>query len=207
MNNAAFELLIASLGAGLCWTLWFYFVKEYRVEAFRERLFSIRDELFLFAADGNVAFDNPAYTDLRDLINGMLRFAHRISFLTLLTFARCSSPVAEGANPYLRWKELLLTLDPSVRERLEHTHRGLVTAYMKQLVEGSVVVFPMAMMLFAGLYVRAHLKRFFSPKETGSADVKTVMLNDLARTLNTQVLEAEAYREGKLRDSPELSLA
>jgi|GEM_PF-4266250 len=207
MNNAPFQMLIACIGAGACWVLWFYFVKEYRVAAFRERLFSIRDQLFNFAADGLVSFDDPAYSELRALINGMLRFAHRVSFLTLLTTARNLSPSVESSNPYQRWKDSLINLAPETRERLEQIHNQLVSAYMKQLVGGSIILFPIATTLLIGFSLRAYLKQFFSAQKSEGANAKTAMVRDLANTLNAQVLEVEAYREGKASEKMELSLA
>lgn len=207
MNNAPFQMLIACIGAGACWALWFYFVKEYRVAAFRERLFSIRDQLFDFAASGQVSFDDPAYSELRALINGMLRFAHRVSFLTLLTSARNPSLNADSSNPYQHWKDSLLDLAPEKRERLEQIHNQLVSAYMKQLVEGSIILFPIAVLLLIGFSLRAQLKRFFSAQESEGANAKTAMVRDLARTLNAQILEVEAYREGKVPEKMKLSLA
>jgi hypothetical protein len=205
MNNAPFEMLVTSVGAVACWLLWFYFIKEYRVSAFRERLFSIRDELFAFAADDGVSFNETAYLQLRDLINGMLQFAHRVSFLTLLTSARSSMPSSEDSTPQRLWEKSLEVLDPAVKERLERIHGEIVYAYMKQLVEGSIVLFPTAIILFIGFSLRARLKRYFSMQEMGKGDPKTAMVRDLARTLNAQVLEVEAYRESK--NSLELSIA
>jgi hypothetical protein len=207
MNNAPFQMLIACIGAGACWTLWFYFVKEYRVAAFRERLFSVRDQLFDFAANGQVSFDDPAYLELRALINGMLQFAHRVSFLTLLSSARSPSSIPESSNPYQRWKDSLIDLPPETKERLEQIHNQLVSAYMKQLVEGSIILFPIAMILLVGFSLRAQLKKFFSAQESEGATAKTAMVRDLARTLNAQVLEVEAYREGKASENMKLSLA
>lgn len=205
MNNASFEMLVACAGAAACWSLWFYFIKEYRISAFRERLFSIRDELFAFAADDGVPFDSPAYLQLRDLINGMLQFAHRVSFLTLLTSARNSSSNPKNSNPHQRWKKSLEVLEPAAKERLEQIHEEIFSAYMKQLVEGSIVLFPIAVILFIGFSLRAQLKRYFSAQQTGRGDAKTAMVRDLARTLDAQRLEEEAYRESK--NNLELSVA
>lgn len=205
MNNAPFEMLVATASAAACWSLWFYLIKEYRVSAFRERLFSIRDELFAFAADEGVSFDDPAYLQLRDLINAMLQFAHRVSFLTLLISARNPSSSAENSNPHQRWKKLLEVLEPAAKERLERVHEEIFSAYMKQLVEGSIVLFPIAAILFIGFSVRAQLKRYFSAQDAGKGDAKIAMVRNLARTLDAERLEVEAYRESK--NNLELSTA
>jgi hypothetical protein len=52
------------------------------IDAYRQRLFLIRDELFDLAAlkERGFGFDHPAYIELRDSLNISIRFAHRISF-------------------------------------------------------------------------------------------------------------------------------
>ena len=205
MNYAPLEMLITCIGAGGCWALWFCCIKEYRVDAFRERLFSIRDKLFYLAAEGRIAFDDPAYVELRALINGMLRFAHRVSLLTLITFVRNPVHKADTTNPYQLWRESLAKLEADTKYELEQLHSELVSAYMKQLFEGSVILFPLAMLLF-GFQVRCELKKLFGTRSEGMGLDRAAMVRDLARTLKGGVLESEAYREGKASERLELSL-
>jgi len=54
------------------------------VDATRNQLFEIRDELFDLARSGAVKFDHPGYVAARDLINGMIRYAHDVSAIHLL---------------------------------------------------------------------------------------------------------------------------
>jgi len=54
---------------------------QYRVDALRQELFEIRDRLFDEAAKGNIAFGSHAYRATRTVLNGLLRFGHRISLL------------------------------------------------------------------------------------------------------------------------------
>jgi hypothetical protein len=73
------------LAVGL-FTVWFlYFVcwREHRVDAFRQHMFSLRDDLFDYAQSGAVSL-NPAYTPLRNVANGMIRYAHRMNFSRVL---------------------------------------------------------------------------------------------------------------------------
>jgi hypothetical protein len=207
MNIAPFEMLVACIGAAGCWALWFYFIKEYRVAAFRERLFSLREQLFTIAVQGKMSFDDPAYSELRSLINGMIRFAHRITFLTLVTSARNHASNAADPNPYQRWKDSLSKLDPEKRTQIEKIHNQVFSAYMHRLVTGSVVLLPTAAVLLAGFVVRNRLKKFFSSQSSEPTSPRTAMEMDLAQTLNAQVLVEAAYREGKASDRLELSLA
>ncbi len=57
----------------------FWLYRDYRTDTFRQKLFSLRDELFDEAVSGKIAFDDPAYGMLRSTMNGFIRFAHRIN--------------------------------------------------------------------------------------------------------------------------------
>lgn len=49
----------------------------------RQKMFKIRDELFDYAADGNISFDNENYIRVRSSINGFIRFAHTMTWVNL----------------------------------------------------------------------------------------------------------------------------
>jgi hypothetical protein len=69
------------------WLLLFTCWRPYRLDALRETLFALRDELFLIAADEKtLSFNHPAYTELRNDLNGMIRFAERMTFFRSLLF-------------------------------------------------------------------------------------------------------------------------
>jgi hypothetical protein len=73
--------LIALVGI-IYLSLWRF--KQYRVDRFRQNIFDVRDDLFLYAANAHIAFDHPAYVALRNMLNGYIRFSHRISLLHLV---------------------------------------------------------------------------------------------------------------------------
>jgi hypothetical protein len=207
MNMAAVEMLIACIGAAGCWFLWFYLIKEYRVSNFRESLFSLRDELFQFAADGHLTFDDPAYVELRSLINGMLRFAHRVTFLSLITSVRSLSADDPDQNPYLRWKDAVDHLAPDTKARVESIHNRLWSAFMRQLVKGSVFLIATSLLLTTGFFIRSQVRRFFLAKYEPELSPRAAMEKDLAKTINAESLVEAAYREGKASEKLELSLA
>lgn len=64
--------------------LWFWLYRDYRVDAARQKLFEIRDELFDYANSGKISFEDPAYERLRRTINGFVRFAHRMNLIHIL---------------------------------------------------------------------------------------------------------------------------
>jgi hypothetical protein len=77
-------IFILSWVAGVC-SLWFFWsigIKRLFLDGFRERLFELRFELFRLGMSGELPFESDTYRVLETLICGMLRFGHRITFLT-----------------------------------------------------------------------------------------------------------------------------
>jgi hypothetical protein len=82
--------MIAILNAvSLMLIVWlvFFAYQAYRVDKLRQDLFTIRDQLFDEALNGNIAFDDEAYKISRQMVNGMIRFAHRLSIPSMFAFA------------------------------------------------------------------------------------------------------------------------
>lgn len=96
-------------------------LRMYSRDAFRQRAFALRDELFLYAADGNVPFDHPAYWRLRLMMNATIRFTHRMTFGELI-LPMCVLGVTKYESiedsPYQRWQEALSECHPDVRKAL-----------------------------------------------------------------------------------------
>ncbi len=64
----------------------FWLYRDYQIDRFRQTMFRVRDDLFDLGAAGEVAFDHPAYCALRSLLNGYIRFGHRVSILPAIIF-------------------------------------------------------------------------------------------------------------------------
>jgi hypothetical protein len=64
-----------------------HFYKKYCVDAYRQDLFQVRDDLFNFAAEGGISFDHPAYAMARAYLNGTIRFTERLSLVQLIIFS------------------------------------------------------------------------------------------------------------------------
>ena len=79
-----FTPLVTLLSIALLFILFFWCYRDYQIDAFRQRLFALRDDLFDHAANGQIPFDDPAYRMLRRTTNGLIRFAHQISLLQLI---------------------------------------------------------------------------------------------------------------------------
>ena len=82
-------VLQSLISIALIFVLVFVLFNEHRVARLRSALFEIRDELFDEAVAGNVSFQSPAYEYARGVLNGMIRFAHKVSisrFIASLLF-------------------------------------------------------------------------------------------------------------------------
>lgn len=61
------------------WVMFFTLHRGYHIARTRQRLFSIRTELFIAAANGKISFDDPGYRQVRLIINGTIKFTHNLS--------------------------------------------------------------------------------------------------------------------------------
>lgn len=75
------------ISLGMLFLLVFFLYDRYRVDRLRQRLFEIRDRLFDEATHGRIHFDSKGYGYARTVMNGMIRFSHRISIVRFLTAA------------------------------------------------------------------------------------------------------------------------
>ena len=76
--------LASILSIALLFILFFWLYCDYQIDAFRQKLFALRDEFFDQAANGHIPFDDPAYTMLRRTMNGLIRFAHQVNLMQLM---------------------------------------------------------------------------------------------------------------------------
>jgi hypothetical protein len=119
------------------WMLARWLVRDYRLDWFRQKVFTLRDSMFDEAAAGMIPFEHPAYGTLRTTMNGFIRFAHRLGLIrTTLLFAslRNEDMVALGEPTFSeRWNAASRDLPPQVKQRLNQ-HLAelhlLVIAYM-----------------------------------------------------------------------------
>ena len=79
-------LLHTAANALVLWFVWHFPWRKSCQERYRQKLFTVRDELFDFARRGSIAFTDPAYIALRAYINSMIRFSHLIGVTRLATF-------------------------------------------------------------------------------------------------------------------------
>ena len=136
--------------AGLWWLL-FWLYRDYRLDAFRQELFALRDRLFDLATKQSLGYDHPAYGSLRQTINGFIRFGHRLGLGQVILLALVSwtrrAKIAGDFDEY--WNRVSSTLPEVVREQIDEIDRSLHKAVMKYLVLAS----PLLVILMASVIV------------------------------------------------------
>jgi hypothetical protein len=158
-------LLISLSACSLSGFLYFFCWHEHRIDTYRQRLFGVRDDLFDFAASGGIKFDDPAYTTLRDLSNGLIRFAHR------LTFTRVWAIVLFGnfsrSNRMEAWMADVKSRPEAVRGQAfesPRTDRSRLTMARCRMVTARLICLLVA--LFVGLLkVRVRMKVVQGPRD------------------------------------------
>ena len=134
---------------------------EHRLDAFRQEMFAIRDDLFDYAADDNISFNDPAYRLLRRYMNGFIRYAHQLTFFRFcMTFVKIK---LSGKTPESKWTEdwdtaLQGVRDIQVRSTLEKFHSRTMECAAHRLIFGSPVLLSLAICSLPVLLVRMGLQ-------------------------------------------------
>ncbi len=115
----------------------------YRLDYFRQNMFALRDELFDYAAEGHISFNDPAYKLLRQSMNGFIRYAHYLTFFRMFcTFMNWK--YTSEMRPF-KWSEawsnaLQNVQDENVQSKLADFHVRSMDSVMFRIVGGSPVL-------------------------------------------------------------------
>jgi hypothetical protein len=121
--------LESAVGLLIRWVFVFIFWKDYCLDIFRDNIFTLRDDLFLYAAHGNISFEHPAYRMLRERMNLSLRFAHEFT-LTRFFLALNLPSSAESAI----WDKAIESLSEDRREKLNGYRASFAFYALKYMV-------------------------------------------------------------------------
>ncbi|MBU1700297.1 MAG: hypothetical protein KJ970_03635 [Candidatus Eisenbacteria bacterium] len=75
------------LWVGVAWFAYSFLYRRTRVDDFREDIFTIRDQLFDYMWQHGLPYELPAYQQMRDSLNGMIRTAHMLNVAEFFLFA------------------------------------------------------------------------------------------------------------------------
>ena len=162
MTTAQLANVLQFSAVALFWSLLIFKIIPYsRLDAFRQKMFSIRDEMFDYAADGNIPFDHPAYILLRRQMNGFIRYGHQLTVfrcLMIVAIQKVSGDALEGVW-FSEWQKALDSIsDDCVRKKLENFHhRGMVLA-IKRMFFGSPLLWFMTMLFMVQMLLQGATK-------------------------------------------------
>ncbi|MGE5052907.1 MAG: hypothetical protein ACM3WP_01980 [Acidobacteriota bacterium] len=154
-----------AIGLFALWFLYFVCWREHRVDTYRQRLFAMRDDLFDYAASGAIRFDDPAYTTLRDLTNGLIRFGHRLTFTRVWAVALLGN--LPQTNRMEHWVVDVNKRSPQVREKLLKAHEEIKRASLWHLLAWSPAawIFLLVTFMIRVLSLRLTVKAVHVPRD------------------------------------------
>jgi hypothetical protein len=129
-NTLMFILGIAGIGLACAG------IRAYQRDAFRQKAFAIRDRLFDYAASGHVAFNDPAYWELRLNMNRVIQYSHRLNFgeaMLPLIIGRHLKQSPSPAPSYTHWVTAMDRQPSEVRAELVKIHREFQRAMVLHL--------------------------------------------------------------------------
>ena len=116
--------------------------RNYRLELTRQEIFKLRDDLFLYARDGDMSFDDDAYMIMRTILNGTIRFGHKISFIRLvapIVVERCYTEGEVSKNFDAVFNNALEQVTPEARRKILKTRNALHRVILEHMIFSSVV--------------------------------------------------------------------
>lgn len=161
---------------------------EARLDRFRQRMFSLRDQVFDFAADGNIDFDDPAYRLLRRSMNGYIRYAHQLTFFRVcVTIIEISLSVHKPNSDWTeQWEKALGSVqNERVREKLAAFHNQSSNLVAERLIMGSPFLIGLAIFAALFLAIRMGLRNL-------GAIVNRIPQFTLSHVIDTRIIENEA---------------
>ena len=66
------------------WIIYFWGYRKFRIDMLRHKLFVLRDSLFTTTYRMGIPLDTPSYVMMRQVLNGLLRYGHRVGIWGLL---------------------------------------------------------------------------------------------------------------------------
>jgi len=142
--------------AFLCYLV-FQSYQQYRVDRFRHNIFIMRDELFDKAAEGFIPFDHEAYRLVRTLMNGYIRYAHRLSLLDPLfmwAFERIRGPLPSPISFNALYTQVTRDLTREQKALLDDYLTQVNSLVIRHVTKALPEIFVFALVsLIVGLFV------------------------------------------------------
>lgn len=162
---------------------------------FRQEMFAIRDEMFDYAESRSISFDDPAYRLLRQLMNGFIRYAHRITFFRLVMSGFHKQALRPSTVPdwHKNWEAAVCKLkNEEVRQRLNEFHERIADLVAVRVVTGSPLLFLCLLSAVSALVIRErilNLHKLFANLQKYFEDAASTTVS---RLVDTERLENAA---------------
>lgn len=185
-----------NLGFGLVllWVLYFWGWRPYRIDRVRHDLFELRNELFLYAASGEISYENDAYRLLRRRIEALVRFAHTMSLTRVILIGiqhqRAPMPAIEAQQK--AWGAALEPLPQSARNKLQDIQNRVYLRILLQMVTGNLLLLVISVICAPVFYVKSRLQS--EPKQNQALRV--------AKELRVELIEEQAVLAQQLELAP-----
>ncbi len=175
--NSVFYFTVTVLGLSAMWLVWDLGLKKLFLDGFRERLFELRFNLFAIAASGEISFDDEAYRAIETLLCGMIRFAHRMTFMGYL-FSSMQQKKDKEADEFINFHQQLKLKISRAPIPVQRKLSAVMAAVSK------LVIFYIGLnsLLFMATLPIILLLRSFN------------LLRDFTKLRVSSVLETEAYK-------------
>lgn len=152
-NMTAVYFSISVLGM---WWLYFVEYRSYLLAKARQDLFAARDTLFEAAARGDLPFDSAAYVMTRAMLNGSIRFMHRVSLIRIVgmiyanTMVRGPKARSKFSRDYAAARQ---ELSAAGRQAIDAAHLRMHVVLIRYIVTRSLFLSMVNLfaMLLAGL--------------------------------------------------------
>jgi hypothetical protein len=167
-------IIESALGLFGLWIAVYYLWPDYRNDAYREDIFSVRDEMFLFALDNNIPFDHPAYALLRARMNLLLRHGQELTVNRLLILSTLRKDVR--SETFLGWQRAVTELPEGLRQQMAEFNLRINIFVLQHLIYRSFFRYLLFRpIMAAGLSIRAviakpHVERTVEKLETATIE-------------------------------------
>ncbi len=159
--------ILLVVGGVLFFKLW----RGYFVDQTRQKLFTIRDELFDGFHSGGHDFDSVAYGMARTMLNGLIRYTHEISFTRV---------IIANTSPSERAEIIKFQLDEALKELPQDA---------KELVESTL--YKMHVVMLKHIFARSFMLKFLQLIVFVTSIASVMAFKPIRKVLDT--IEEEAY--------------
>lgn len=120
--------------------VWFNDYAQYNLDRTRQRLFAIRDQLFMDAVEGRIDMDSEAHQMMRAMLQGSIRFTERLSMFRLIRLILLDQRInfSEGYNTSLA--EALRQVDGKQRKVIHKALEDMNMVLINHLVHSSIIL-------------------------------------------------------------------